>query len=75
MPKFLKSEEGYKAMVLFLDEVYDRAPSEELGALLSGMQLNEDGTSMDPAFIEDWERCVDKVLDTDSSTSFSETGY
>lgn len=57
----LSVSDGYRAMFRFLEAEYDRTGSDELGALLGGMALDEDGQSMDPAAWADWLAAVGVV--------------
>lgn len=50
-------------MYAFLEQVYRRTGSDDLGALLGGMSLLKDGGTADPAAWEDWEEAVRKVSD------------
>jgi len=53
--------DAYKAMVLFLEEHYQRTNSDDIAALLSSMQFLEDGSTADPAIWEDWLDCIKKL--------------
>lgn len=57
----LTGTQAYQAMQLFLEKYYMLTKSEDLGALLSGMGLVEDGQSADPAMMDDWLECIEKV--------------
>lgn len=63
MPDSLTKREAYAAMYAFLEQVYRRTGSDDLGALLGGMSLLKDGGTADPAAWEDWEEAVRKVSD------------
>ena len=59
MSEHLSLEEGYKAMLLYLDAHWRRnGKPDEIGGLLGGMALAEDGEPMDPAAWADWEEAV-----------------
>jgi hypothetical protein len=60
----LTSEQAYKAMVLFLQEYWERGnrTDEDIAVLLGSMSLLEDGSSADPAMLCDWQSCVARVL-------------
>jgi hypothetical protein len=60
-PMSLSSLEAYKAMILFLEEYYERTNSDDIAVLLSSMQFLEDGNTADPAIWKDWLDCVQKV--------------
>lgn len=49
-------------MFRFLEVYYDRTGSDQLGALLGGLAIDEDGQPMDPAAWEDWLAAVDDVM-------------
>ncbi len=56
----LTTKEAYAAMYLFLCELYEKAGYDQLGGILGGMSLLEDGTTADPACWQDWLRMVEK---------------
>ncbi|RDV39156.1 hypothetical protein DV096_00865 [Bradymonadaceae bacterium TMQ3] len=60
----LTSKQAYKAMYVFLDDIYQRTRSDTLGALLGSMSLLADGETADPAIWRDWENAVATVLDS-----------
>lgn len=63
MIKLLTIEESYCAMIHFLEELYKRTGSDDLGSLLGDMQINEDdGKSMDPGMWNDWKRITERIL-------------
>ena len=57
----LNEKEAYLAMFEFLASLYERTRSDELGALLGGMSLLEDGVTADPAVWQDWMQSVQKA--------------
>jgi hypothetical protein len=58
--------EAYKCMFEFLREYYYRkGKPDELGDVLSDIQLLESNIPADPAMWEDWIEAVEKVLATD----------
>lgn len=58
----LTNKEGYLAMISFLEKYYERTASDDIGALLGDLQLDEDGSPFDPAVLEDWNGSIVKVL-------------
>ena len=54
----LSTREAYEAMFRFLEAYYDRTGPGELGALLGGLAIDEDGQPMDPAAWVDWLAAV-----------------
>ena len=58
----LTTKQAFEAMVLFLEEFYNRTQSDDVGALLGQLRLFEDGSTADPAAWYDWVECVEKVL-------------
>lgn len=52
---------AYLAMFRFLEAYYERTGADEIGALLGGLAMNEDGQPMDPAAWEDWLTAVDQA--------------
>lgn len=57
----MTKQHAYAAMFEYLKALYDRTQSDELGGLLGGMCLLEDGTTADPAAWSDWEEAVKKA--------------
>lgn len=54
----LSTRDAYRAMLRFLESYYERTGSDELGALLGGLTIDEDGQPMDPAAWTDWLAAV-----------------
>ncbi len=50
----LSIRQAYMAMFRFLESYYDRTHADDVGALLGGMAIDEDGEPMDPAAWSDW---------------------
>jgi hypothetical protein len=61
MERELTPKDAYVAMYLFLSELYERAGYDQLGGLLGGMSLLDDGTPADPGYWDDWLRMVEKA--------------
>ncbi len=59
----LSKIEAYSAMFVYLEEVFARTQSDDLGALLGGMSLLADGGTADPAAWADWEAAVRRVVE------------
>jgi len=55
MEKKITANEGFRAMIKFLEKWYGFTKSDDIAFLLSGM-------NMDPAFLQDWVESVDEVL-------------
>jgi len=60
----ITEKEAYDAMFRFLDQMYERTKSDELGGLLGSMMPLEDGGPADPALQSDWEQAVKFVLES-----------
>ena len=60
----LTSKQAFQAMVFFLESLYERTESDDIGALLGDLQILEDGNTADPATWEDWLESVEQVLNT-----------
>jgi len=56
----LTTKEAYAAMYLFLNELYEKYGFDQLGGILGGMSLLEDGSTADPGCWHDWLRMVEK---------------
>ncbi len=54
----LGMDQAYRAMVLFLERQYAVGGSDEIGALLGGLALLDDGSPADPALARDWQDAV-----------------
>jgi len=57
----------FKAMTKFLEAFYERTSSDDVGSLLSEMEILEDGNTADPAAWHDWIRSIEIVLDEERS--------
>ena len=57
----LTAKEAFAAMYFFLDELYQKYGFDQLGGLLGGMSLLDDGITADPALWNDWLRMVAKA--------------
>jgi hypothetical protein len=57
----LTPKEAYAAMYLFLCELYDNFGYDQLGGILGGMSVLQDGMPADPAIWTDWLRMIEKV--------------
>lgn len=62
MPSKMTQDEAYRAMLLFLEDYYQRTGADDIGALLGDLTLNSSGESLDPATLDDWRDAVGKVL-------------
>ncbi len=54
--------QAFEAMVRFLEGVYDRTQSDDIGGLLSDLLISEATETADPAAWEDWMNSVQTVL-------------
>lgn len=59
----ITKQQAYLAMYEFLENYYSLTNADEIGALLGGLSLLQDGSSADPASQSDWDHAVQKVLD------------
>jgi hypothetical protein len=55
---------AYRIMFQFLEDRYNRLPSDDLGALLGELTFQQDGSPNDPAVVRDWERAVEAAKAT-----------
>jgi hypothetical protein len=62
----LTQEQAYAAMFLFLAQYYHRTSSDDVGGLLSDLQIMPDGISADPAAMSDWQTCLAQAQAHDS---------
>ncbi|MBB5866522.1 hypothetical protein [Xanthomonas sp. 3058] len=62
MDELITIKQAYIAMFEYWVRVYERTGSGEIGSALSELSLLEDGSSADPAALEDWLEVVQKVV-------------
>lgn len=55
--------QAFNTMTLYLDKYYIMTNSDDIGSLLGGFQLFEEGGTWDPAAWHDWIGSVNKILD------------
>lgn len=58
----ITTEQAYAAMFFFLEDLYSRTKSDEIGGLLGGMAFLNDGRPSDPAIWTEWQRAVEKAV-------------
>lgn len=65
----LTSSQGFRAMGKFLRAYFDRTGGNGLLATIVGdVELEDGGTSTDPAALSDWASCVAQVLSDDKKS-------
>lgn len=57
----LTDRQAFEAMVLFLEQFYDRTQSDDIAGLLSDLMIAADNQTADPAAWQDWLSCVEKI--------------
>lgn len=57
----LTERQAFEAMVLFLEQVYERTESDDIAGLLSDLMLAADNQTADPAAWQDWLACLQRV--------------
>jgi hypothetical protein len=58
--------QGFRALNKFLKAYFDRTSGQgPLATIVGDVELEDDGTSTDPAALSDWSACVDAVLRED----------
>lgn len=68
MNEQLDQQTAYLVMFEFLRQYYERAGKpDEIGSLLGGLSVLQDGKSADPAAMQDWNNAVQAVLNAQSS--------
>ena len=55
--------EAFKAVAKFVSMRYSFEPEDAVAALIDGMRIHKDGSVANPAFWEDWTRCVNEISD------------
>jgi hypothetical protein len=63
IPERITVRQAYTAMIFFLESLYERTQSDEIGGLLGSLQLMDDGRPFDPAAWQDWLEAVEKLPD------------
>jgi hypothetical protein len=58
----MSEKQAYAAMFHFLEQLYLRTKSDELGGLLGGMSILQDGSPIDPAIGKDWRDAVEYAV-------------
>jgi hypothetical protein len=72
MEKKLTEIQAFKAMVKFLEIYYNTTCSDDVGSLLSSMQLFPEGETWDPAIWREWVDSINYVLaDSDKNETRS----
>ncbi len=61
MKSNLTEKEAYEAMFAFLEQLYDRTKSDDIGSLLSDLGYLPDGDIADPAVWGEWLECISKA--------------
>ncbi len=59
----MKLLSGYLTLHCCLDGIYRSTGVDALGAMLGGMVICADGTTIDPAYEQDWEHAVEKAAE------------
>lgn len=57
----LTIKEAFESMVVFLEGFYERTGSDDVGGLLGGMIILDDGNTADPAAWNDWLSSIEKI--------------
>ncbi len=65
----MTDKQAYAAMFRFLERLYRRTKSDDLGGLLGGMAMLEDGSPADPAVVDDWQQAVEYAMRGDKPDS------
>ncbi|WP_008310588.1 hypothetical protein [Leptolyngbya sp. PCC 6406] len=60
----LTERQAFEAMVLFLEQVYERTESDDIGGLLSDLMIAANNQTADPAAWQDWLNCIHQVAST-----------
>jgi hypothetical protein len=60
--RVLTEEQAYAAMFHYLEQLWERTKSDDLGGFLGSMCLLQDGGTADPAVIHEWAEAVDFAL-------------
>ncbi len=57
----LTERQAFEAMVMFLEQFYERTDSDDVGGLLSDLMINANNQTADPAAWPDWLTCIRQV--------------
>jgi hypothetical protein len=63
----LTERQAFEAMVMFLEQFYERTDSDDIGGLLSDLMMATDGQTADPAAWQDWLSCIRQVTSVKAS--------
>ena len=74
MENKLTGLQAFNAMTLYLDKYYILTNSDDIGSLLGGFQLFEEGGTWDPAAWHDWIDSINKTLDIKNEKNKIEEG-
>lgn len=61
MDKLLNSQQAFNCMKCFLEKIYLRTNSDDIGSLLGDLQIMDDDL-LDLAAWQDWLDCIDSTL-------------
>ena len=62
MKNELTIKQAYKAMIVFLTNLYKRTKSEDLARFIPELMFLKNGTTADPAAWNDWLEATDTML-------------
>ena len=65
--KMLTEQQAYVAMFQYLEKLYERTKSDDLGEFLGDMSRLENGRAADPGVIDDWAQAVELALEGGSA--------
>ena len=64
----ITAKQGYVAMYFYIDELQKRVNSEDLNAVLSGMELSPEGETVDPVAWNNWLHSVKTIIDANDES-------
>lgn len=62
-------KKAFDLMIIYLDKYYERTDSYDIGGLLGDAMILEDGTTADPALMDDWLLSVVKITNKSDNNS------
>ncbi len=66
----MNEKEAYRAMFYFLENYYQKTKSSEIGGMLGGMSILQDGGTADPAFWEEWKLAFERATKDEHGVKF-----
>ncbi len=63
----ISEQQAFAAISIYLNDIWCRTKSSDLGVILGDMALLPDGSPADPAVTKDWKRALEKAQGGESA--------